>query len=334
MRDSFGYDPVTLQARIDDAKANLLGISHRDVATTLRTAVDGVGATTYRERDEEIEIRVVLAEEQRGSVSALGTLPLYSPATGRTVPLSQVASLEPGFTTRAILRFDRKREAVVEADVAPGHSLLEVAADVERAVRERISFPPGYKAYFFGQREDITESFLSLAKAAVAALFLIYIVLVLRFQSLAQPMLILLAVPMALVGASWGLALTGNPFSFMSFLGMISLTGIAVNDSIVLLDTINRLRSEGAELEQTVLRGARMRLRAVILTSVTTIGGLLPLSLGGGVFWSPFCFAMIFGLAASTILTLIVQPAAYLSLESRRLAPLRRRAARAAPTHL
>ena len=324
VRDSFGYDPVTLQARIDAARANLLGISHRDVATTLRTAVDGVPATTYRERDEEIEIRVVLAEQQRGSVAALDALPLHSPTTGRTVPLSQVASLEPGFTTRAILRFERKREAFVEADVAPGHSLLEVAADVERAVRDRISFPDGYKAFFRGQREEVTESFLSLAKAAVVAVFLIYIILVLRFQSLAQPMLILLAVPMALVGASWGLALTGNPFSFMSFLGMISLTGIAVNDSIVLLDTINRLRASGIGLEEAVLRGARTRLRAVILTSVTTVGGLLPLSLGGGEFWAPFGFSMIFGLAASTVLTLVVQPAAYLTLERRRGALLGR----------
>jgi len=318
VRDSFGYDPVTLQMRVDDAKANLLGISHDDVASTLRLCIDGVTATTVQEDDEEIAVRVSLAEGQRRSVTELAGLPLYSPVTARAVPLSHVGSLEPGFTHREILRFDRKREAAIEAEVAPGESLLAVAAEAERAVRERIALPPGYEAAFFGQPKEVTESFLSLAKAAVVAVFLIYIILVVRFGSLQQPALILLAVPMSLVGASWGLALTGHPLAFMSFLGAISLTGIAVNDSIVLVDTVNRLRSDGTPLEEAVVEGTRSRLRAVLLTSVTTMGGLLPLSLSGGAFWAPFGFAMIFGLAGSTVLTLVIQPAAYLTLERRR----------------
>lgn len=125
---------------------------------------------------------------------------------------------------------------------------------------------------------------------------------------------------MGLIGSTWGLAITGYPLSFMSFLGMISLTGIVVNDSIVLLDTINRLRDEGNALDAAVVRGAAMRLRAVVMTSLTTMGGLLPLSLSGGAFWAPFGFAMIFGLGASTLLTLLVQPAAYALLERSRAA--------------
>jgi multidrug efflux pump subunit AcrB len=286
------------------------------VASVLRTAVDGIDATAFREEDEEIAVRVRLPASQRRDLSDLDALPVYSPAAGRAVPLSQVASFEPGFTRRAILRYNRKREAFVQADVKSGHSLLTVAADVERAVRSRVTLPPGYRFYFHGQQEEVTESFLSLAKAAVVAVFLIYIILVVRFGSLLQPLLILLAIPMALVGASWGLALTGNPLSFMSFLGMISLTGIAVNDSIVLLDTINRKRRQaGLLLGDAIAEGALTRLRAVLLTSVTTIGGLLPLALGGGAFWAPFAFAMIFGLGASTVLTLVVQPAAYATLE-------------------
>jgi multidrug efflux pump subunit AcrB len=316
VRSSFGYDPIALEARVDPAKANLLGVSHRDVATVLRTAVDGIDATSFREDDEEIAVRVRLAASQRRDLGDLAALPVYSPAAGSAVPLSHVATFEPGFTQRAILRYNRKREAFVRADVATDHSLLSVADDVERAVRSRITLPPGYRFYFHGQQEEVTESFLSLAKAAVVAVFLIYIILVVRFGSLVQPLLIMLAVPMALVGACWGLVLTGNPLSFMSFLGMISLTGIAVNDSIVLLDTINRKRRESdLTLDEAVAQGALTRLRAVLLTSVTTIGGLLPLSLSGGAFWAPFGFAMIFGLAASTVLTLVIQPAAYLTLE-------------------
>lgn len=316
VRDSFGFDPIALEARVDGAKANLLGVSHRDIATVLRTAVDGIDATAYREDDEEIAVRVRLQASQRRDVADLDTLPVYSPAAGRAVPLSQVARFEPAFTQRAILRYNRKREAFVRADVVPGHSLLSVAAEVERAVRARVSLPPGYRFHFYGQREEVTESFLSLAKAAVVAVFLIYIILVVRFGSLLQPMLILLAIPMSLVGACWGLALTGNPLSFMAFLGMISLAGIAVNDSIVLLDTINRRRSEGVlGLEEAIAEGTLTRLRAVLLTSITTIGGLLPLAVGGGAFWAPFAWSMIFGLGASTVLTLVVQPAAYATLQ-------------------
>ncbi len=321
--DSFHYDPITLQAQVDGARANLLGVSHRDVATTLRTAVDGVVATALREEDDEIDIRVRLVESQRRDTQDLAALPIFSPATGSAVPLSHVAALEPGFTRRAILRFDRKREAAIGADLEPGVPVLEAATRIERAVRAGIDLPPGYALHFFGQGKEATESFLRLVQSAVVAVFLIYIVLVVRFQSLSQPGLILLAIPMSAVGASVGLAATGNAISFMAFLGVIALTGIAVNDSIVLVDTINRLRREDVPLEEAVAAGATTRLRAVAMTSITTMGGLLPLSVGGGAFWAPFGFAMIFGLMASTLLTLGVQPAAYLTLERIRL---RRRA--------
>jgi multidrug efflux pump subunit AcrB len=158
-RDSFGYDPVTLLAQVDAARANLLGVTHQDVATTLRIAVDGVTATTYREDDEEIDIRVRLDEAQRRHVTDLASLSLHSPVTRTAVPLSHVVALEPGWTTRSVQRWNRKRESYVGADVRTGYSLLEVAAEVERLVRDRIAFPPGYEAQFFGQRVEVTESF-------------------------------------------------------------------------------------------------------------------------------------------------------------------------------
>ena len=313
VRDSFGYDPLTLEAKVDDAKANLLGITHLDVATTLRTAIDGVVATTFREDDEEIDIRVRQAARQRRDVADLETLQIFSPKAGRTVPLSHVASLTPTWTTRYIQRYGRQREAEVSAEVE-GRNAVEVTRDIERAVNEQVALPPGYSVQYFGEIKEIRESFLSLARAALVAVFFIYIILVVQFDSLAQPLLIVMAIPMALIGAVWGLILTGQALGFMSFLGMIALTGIVVNDSIVLLDYINTLRRRGYELDDAVITGATTRLRPVILTTVTTIGGLLPLSLTGGAFWAPFGFAMIFGLAASTLLTLLVQPAAYLTL--------------------
>jgi HAE1 family hydrophobic/amphiphilic exporter-1 len=317
VRESFGFDPLTFEARVNAARANLLGVTHTDIATTLRTALDGVTATTFREEDEEIDIVVRIAEWQRRNVSDLMTLPVFSQATGGTVPLAHVAEIEPGFSNRMILRWNRKREANISAEVV-GRPVYEATQEIERLVHQRISLPPGYTMSFQGERKEVTESFLSLARAAVTAVFLIYIILVLRFHSLSQPGLIVLAIPMALIGGIWGLILTANPLGFMAFLGMIALTGVVVNDSIILLDYINTLRQRGVPLKEAVTTGAVTRLRAVTLTTFTTIGGLLPLSLTGGQFFGPFGFTMIFGLAASMGLTLLVQPAAYLALEKRR----------------
>lgn len=317
VREGFGYDSLRFEARVRDAMANLLGIERSELAVTLRTALDGVTAATLREDDAEIPIRVRLAPEQRNGVEALRAIGIHSPASGRSVPLAQLASLEADWTTREIMRFNRQREAVIDADVV-GRPASAAAADLERAVRAQLAPPDGYELLFRGEREEVNESFLSLAKAALLAVFLIYGILVLRFQSLSQPLLIVLAIPMALIGSIWGLALTGHDLGLTAFLGMIALTGIVVNDSIVLLDYVNTLRRRGYELEDAVMSGATTRLRAVVLTSLTTMGGLLPLALGGGAFWSPFALAMVFGLGASTALTLLLQPAAYLMLERRR----------------
>lgn len=317
VRESFGYDPLSIVAEVYPARASLLGISHRDVAATLRTALDGVPATSFRDGDEELDIIVRLEEGQRRDVASLEALPVFSLTTGKGVPLAQVAELRPGFASNSIQRWNRRREASITSDVK-GRSIWGVGADVERLVREQVALPPGYEISFHGQPKEVAESFASLARAAIVAIFLIYIVLVIRFHSLSQPLLIVLAIPMALIGSVWGLVITQSPLSLMAFLGMISLTGIVVNDSIVLMDYINTLRRRGLALEDAVVTGATTRLRAVTLTSVTTIGGLLPLSLTGGRFFGPFGWAMIFGLAASMVLTLLVQPAAYLTLERRR----------------
>lgn len=202
------------------------------------------------------------------------------------------------------------------ADITADRTLMAVTQDVEKAVLAQVTVPPGYEISFHGQHEEVTRSFISLARAAIVAIFLIYILLVIQFKSLSQPALILLAIPMALIGAIWGLKIMDQEAGFMAFLGMISLIGIVVNDSIVLLDFINRKRREGANLQDAVVQGAATRLRAISLTSLTTIGGLLPLSLVGGTLFAPFGWAMIFGLAGSTVLTLIVQPVAYLTLET------------------
>jgi HAE1 family hydrophobic/amphiphilic exporter-1 len=207
-------------------------------------------------------------------------------------------------------------ELAVEVDVE-GRSIAEVTSAIESRVAAELELPEDMKFLFYGQRKEANESFLSLARAALVAILLIYTILVVRFKSLAQPLLVVLAIPMALIGSVWGLVVTGMPISFTAFPGMIAVTGIVVNDSIVLLDYINMLRARGQNLMEAITLGANTRLRPVLMTSITTIVGLLPLSVRGGDFWGPFGFAMIFGLAASTLLTLLIQPAPYAMLERR-----------------
>jgi multidrug efflux pump subunit AcrB len=179
---------------------------------------------------------------------------VYSAVANASVPIAQVASIVPSFTTREVLRFRRMRESAVMADITADRTLMAVTQDVEKAVLAQVTVPPGYEISFHGQHEEVTRSFISLARAAIVA--------------------------------------------------------------IVLLDFINRKRREGANLQDAVVQGAGTRLRAISLTSLTTIGGLLPLTLVGGTLFAPFGWAMIFGPAGSTVLTLIVQPVAYLSLET------------------
>ena len=313
VRESFGYDPLTFEVKVRRAHANLLGITHEEIATTLRTALDGLSATTLREGDDEIDIVVRLPAERRRSLADLRDLPIYG-AHGSVAPLSQVADLVPAFTTREILRWQRKREVMITASVV-GRPIVSVTDDILREVERRIDLPEGYGLSYQGNKDEVEESFLSLARAALAAILLIYIILVVRFHSLSQPALIVLAIPMALIGGIWGLIAPSYPLGFMAFLAMIALTGVVVNASIILLDYINTLRRRGRPLEAAVEEGAATRLRPVVLTTVTTVGGLLPLSISGGAFFGPFGFVMVFGLVGSMGLTLLVQPAAYLALE-------------------
>jgi multidrug efflux pump subunit AcrB len=157
-----------------------------------------------------------------------------------------------------------------------------------------------------------------MGRAAIAAALLIYLILVAEFNSLAQPLVIALTLPLAFMGAAWGLLVTGNPLGFFSVLGAVSLTGIVVNDAIVLIDFTNRSRKAGAGIKEALHDAGRKRMRPIIMTTLTTTAGLLPLYLSGDEMWEPIGAALIFGLIVCTILTLVVIPAIYLLVERQR----------------
>jgi len=297
---------IRIHVRSD--KARLLGISNAAVARTLRTAIFGTTATSFRQEDEEVDVKVSFPEPSRNDLSLFDDLYPAS-VKGFKVPFRQVADIEFASDIGRIRRENLVRTATVRSEVQ-GKLPSAIVAEL-KAGAASIRTPPGYLIEFEGETKERNESFLSLAWAMLAALMLVYVVLVAQFDSYKQPFVIALALPLGLVGAVVGLWITGFPFGFMAFLGLVSLTGIVVNDAIVLIDFINARRKEGSDVRSAVIEAGRVRFRPVLLTTISTVAGLLPLCLAGGSLWGPMGNVIVFGLSMATLLTLIVVPVIY-----------------------
>ncbi len=300
------------------------GLSTAAVGDAVRTALAGTDAAEYRAGEDEWDITVRLAPGDRRSLGPLSELTLATPG-GRAVPLRALARIVRETGPTAIRRVDLHRAITVSADVdhAAGYrdpDMRRTAAGILREMR----LPPGIRWEFAGSNEEETESRRFLSRAFVVALLLIALVLVTEFDSLVTPLTILVSVALSLIGVLWGLLVTRMPFGIiMTGIGVISLAGIVVNNAIVLCDFILQERARGVPRREAVIRAGLVRLRPVLLTAITTILGLVPLTLGisldvrtgrllwGGEssqWWGPMGVAVIFGLAVATVLTLVVVP--------------------------
>lgn len=287
-------------------------LSVSDVALTAQTAVKGFEASQFKEQGREFDIRVRLRDEDRKDFNKVRRLLIHSPL-GIEVPLSEVATFARGTGPTEIRRLDQQRTVLVSAQLAPNRSVSEALADVQREL-DRIPVPAGYEVEITGEKEQMSESFGSLIWAVILSVILVYMVMAAVFESLWQPFLILLTIPMALIGVVAGLFLTGTPVSVMVGLGLIVLVGVVVNNGIVLVDHVNQLRAEGAALEPALLTASSDRLRPILLSTVTTLLGFLPLAMGlqaGVELLQPMAIATMGGLAAGTFLTLIFLPTIY-----------------------
>jgi multidrug efflux pump subunit AcrB len=235
---------------------------------------------------------------------------------GAKIPLKQVADVRLLSDVGTITREDLTRTVTLRSDVQG--VLAETVVNALKKKTASIPVPPGYLVEYEGETKERNESFISLGWAMIAALMLVYIVLVAQFNSFKQPFAIALSLPFGLVGAVLGLWITGYPFGFMAFLGVVSLTGIVVNDAIVLIDFINAARETEKDMIKAVIEAGRIRFRPVILTTVSTVGGLLPLAVQGGSLWGPMGNVIIFGLSMATVLTLMIIPVLYVVLEKER----------------
>jgi hydrophobic/amphiphilic exporter-1 (mainly G- bacteria), HAE1 family len=309
------------------------GLSLREVAELVRNKVQGAVATEYRQAERLIDILVRLEEPDRMGLGELSQLTV-NPGGDVPIPLSAVADLQVNEGPSEIRRIDQTRSAVIYANLS-GADLATVSRDITAIMRD-LEYPPGFDYAISGQNEEMQTSLNSLLLAFALALFLVYIVMASQFESLVQPFLIMMTVPLALIGVIAGLFAFGISVSIMVFIGLIILAGIVVNNAIVLIDYINTLQDRGLDRIDAIVEAGKARLRPILMTTLTTVLGLMPMALGlgeGSEIRTPMAITVIAGLAVSMALTLIVIPTLYAQFSGKRQAdPLTQTDAEVTPT--
>ncbi len=317
VRSSLEEGNPELQIIFDRDRLASLGLDMRTVAETLRDRVLGSVPTRFREADRQIDIRVRNLEDQRRTDSDVRNLMIPGP-DGRQLRLLTVAEVRSDRGPAEIHRIQQQRAAVLSANLE-GRGLGAAVRDMEALLAANPP-PPGVLAELGGQVDEMQTSFASLRFALALAIFLVYVVMAASFESLIHPLVVLLTIPLALVGVVAGILTTGIDVSVIALIGVVMLVGIVVNNAIVLIDTINQLRRRGMAKAEAVVRGGHLRLRPILMTTLTTVLGLLPMALSvgeGAELRAPLAITVSFGLLLSTVLTLVVIPAVYLVVPSR-----------------
>jgi HAE1 family hydrophobic/amphiphilic exporter-1 len=307
-----------IQIRFDHERAARLGLRADQIADSVVRQVRGEVATRYTWRERRIDVLVRAQDDQRDSVERLGQL-VVNPGSDRPVTLDAVAELSQVVGPADIRRVSQQRVAVVSATPADGD--LGSAAEEASALIATMALPEGISVRVAGQSEEMQRAFRSLLVALALAVFLVYLVMASQFESLLHPMVILLTIPLALTGAIFALWVTGSSLSVVVFIGLIMLAGIVVNNAIVLVTRINQLRESGLERTAAIVEAGRARLRPIVMTTLTTTLGLIPLAIGlgeGSELRAPMAITVIGGLLISTLLTLVVIPVVYSLLDRRR----------------
>lgn len=324
--DDFSQGKEELRVRLNEDRARLHGLDVMQIAGIVRTAVYGATATVYRDGDEEVDVVVKLKNASDMPIEAIEAMKIPTPM-GTRIPLREVANLELARGYSTINRFEGERAVTVSAAV---DETINKPVAVNRILKDRFGDIgqryPGYRLDFRGQFAEFNEAFSSLGRLFVLGVFIMYVLLGTQFKSFAQPLIILFTIPFAFIGAMIGLIISGTPFGIVTLFGMVALAGIVVNDSIVLVDFINMRRRAGVKKWRAIIEGGRLRMRPILLTTITTIAGLLPMAVGLGgqsEMWMPLANTIAWGLAMATLLTLFIIPALYAIIDD--LTPKRMR---------
>ncbi len=334
--DNINTGRPELNVKIDRERAARFGLNTSQIASTVRAAINGTEAGKYRTGDDEYDITVRLSEVDRSSLESIKNLTiLYE---GDQIPLVSVAETEVQGGLGSITRLDLSRVATVSGNAASGYNGNAILAEVKTLLAEyEATMPTGYSLTYTGESEEQQESFGFLTYVLLIGVSLIFMILVAQFNKVSSPFIIMVAVGLSLIGVLLGLILTRTPFGLMTFIGVISLAGIVVNNNIVLIDYIMQLRESGMEKQSAIVEGGATRLRPVVLTALTTVLGLIPLTFGLNMdfvglitdlepsfsfksantdFWGPMGTSIISGLTFATFLTLVIVPVMYSVFDS------------------
>jgi len=292
-------------------------ISPGTIGSFLVNAVRGQRATQFKELDKKYDVRVRMEEETRENIESI--LDEQIAHKGTLIPLRELVSYDIVRGPREIRRENQQREVLVTANLK-GQKISQVVPAINEEIA-RLDLPQGYRVVFSGEQEEMAKSFQSLIFAFSLAVLLVYMIMAAQFESLKHPFLILFTLPMGLTGAIWALLITGQTLNVISIIGMVVLAGIVVNDAIVKIDYTNQLRRKGRPVREAIMEASRIRLRPILMTTVTTALGLFPMSLGlgrGSELQQPLAITVIGGLLLATFLTLILIPLAYEMAEKKK----------------
>lgn len=304
-----------LHVNIDREKANLYGLNTAQIASTVHDALLGRVASIYQEKGEQIDIRIRLEEEDRNSIEEVENI-LISSSVGLQIPLKEIAEVTVDSGPKGIDRKNQQRVVNVSGNISD-RFLGRVIQDAQQQL-DKLVLPEDYRYEFVGQNREMQESFLELALALVLSILLVYMIIAAQFESLLMPLAVMFSVPFSLIGVILALLLSGKSLNVLSFIGIIMLVGIVVNNSIVLIDYINKLRQKGMERKEAIILGGKTRLRPILMTMFTTVLALVPMALGvgeGAELRAPMAITIIGGLTSSTFLSLIIVPIFYTFLD-------------------
>ena len=313
VRDDWGVWTKQLSVDPDPVRAARLGLTTSTIADALNLQFNGAPVTYFRENERSIPMLIRANEEFRNRPERIKDLPVFGSSSG-IVPLDLVADVDLKFSPGSILREDTLRVMTIKGRVR-GRYASEALADLKpRLTANQEKWPSGYRIEFGGEQEDSGEAAGEIGAAMPISMALLSLILISQFNSLRRYLIIMITIPPMLIGVTPGLLVTGSTFGFMTMLGLIALLGIIVNNAILLIDEIDAQRAEGKVIIDAIVDACNSRLRPIVMTTITTIIGLMPLALSGGAMWSSMAYAMMFGLGFATLLTLLLCPVLFYQL--------------------
>ncbi|NVN92396.1 MAG: efflux RND transporter permease subunit [Desulfuromonadales bacterium] len=314
-RDYFN-DSYRVDVKVNDELANRLGITDASVSQTLSGAFDGAAVSTFWEGDRPVTIKLRLDQSSRSNFTDIGNTYLNSDLTSARVPLRAIAQFSPEWQTSRIVRRNGVRTLTIRAFAKPGHYASKILEQAMPRIKA-LELPAGYRISYGGEKDNQDETFPQMLVALAISLVAIFLVLLVQFRNISDPLVVMTSIPLTLFGAIFGLIITHNPFGFTAFMGLISLCGIVVRNGIILVDYCNERVAEGETLEQAARDAGARRLRPIFLTTMAAAVGVTPMIISGSSLWSPLASVIAFGLIFSMFFTLLVVPVIYVAVKSR-----------------